>query len=140
MTEARLAAPARTAAVVGTLGLLAAVGAASGVALSRAPTQRATAEVVRERSATPAPIAPARNHGVIAIASVPPGAAIFVNGELSAQTTPVTFSHVALGTSYVITLAAPSCDSASRTVTLTEESPSGALGVVLQPHSAPDAR
>ena len=78
-------------------------------------------------------------HGVIAIASAPAGAAIFVNGELSPQTTPATLTNVALGVPFVVALAADGFEPASQTVTLTEVDPSSAISVILAPVT-PDAR
>jgi serine/threonine-protein kinase len=142
VTDARIAGGrgARTAVIVGTVGLVGALatwGIATGVARTQAPVERASASLGGPlREAPPAAtllvgLAP-RDRGVIAIASSPPGAAIFVNGELTAETTPVTFVHAAIGASYVISLAADGFDAASRTIALTGDDPSGALSVVLE--------
>jgi eukaryotic-like serine/threonine-protein kinase len=72
-------------------------------------------------------------HGVIAIASDPPGAAIFVNGQAQAQTTPATLPRLALGTRYDLRLREDGFDDATQTVTLTEDDPSSAMSVVLRP-------
>ena len=134
VTDARIASShgTRTMVTVGMAGVLAAVGLATALLVSRAPAHRARPTIAS--GAPPAAAAPVvRDRGVIAIASSPPGAAIFVNGELSAQTTPVTFVHVALDTPYVISLVAENFDIASQTMTLTEDHPSGALSVILRP-------
>ena len=139
VTDARITSShgTRTVVTVGTAGLLAAVALATGLFVSRAPARRARPATTSNAPAVGgAPVV--RDRGVIAIASSPPGAAIFVNGELSAQTTPVTFVHVALGTPYLISLVAENFDIASQSMTLTEDHPSGALSVILQP-TAPKA-
>jgi len=125
---------ARTAVVVGTVGLvgaLAAWGIATGGARTQAPVERARLGEAPPAGPPRVSLAP-HDRGVIAIASSPPGAAIFVNGELTAETTPVTFVHAAIGAPYVISLAADGFDAASRTIALTGDDPSGALSVVLE--------
>src|SRR5450432_1407159 len=133
VTDARIGragAGARTAVVAGTLAVLAAVGVTAGVVSSGTPAHGRIPASVREVAAA---VVPSHDRGVIAIATSPPGAAIFVNGELSAQTTPVTFVHVALDTPCAISLVAQGFEVASRALTLTADDPSGALSVVLQP-------
>jgi serine/threonine protein kinase len=71
-------------------------------------------------------------HGVIAIASDPPGAAIFVNGEARSLQTPATLPRLALGTPYDVRLTKDGFADATRTVTLTDEDPSSAVSVVLR--------
>jgi serine/threonine-protein kinase len=82
---------------------------------------------------------PPRPRGVVAIASAPAGAAIFVNGELSALTTPATLPNCALDLPYVIEVSAPGFEDTSRTVTLTSDEPSAAVSVVLERKRPPPA-
>jgi hypothetical protein len=77
-------------------------------------------------------VPPPREHGVVAVASAPAGASIFVNGALRAEKTPATFNDLALGTPYVITVAAPGFVDASQSVSLTEADPSAAVSIVLE--------
>jgi serine/threonine-protein kinase len=126
VTDARVAGSSRTAIILAAIGLLALAGTAGGAARSwsrRAPE-------VAERSATAAPV---HDRGVIAIASVPSGAAIVVNGERSVRTTPATLTNVALGVPFVVALSAEGFESASQTVMLTNSEPSSAISVVLEP-------
>ncbi|HEX4445819.1 MAG TPA: serine/threonine-protein kinase [Polyangiaceae bacterium] len=133
VTDARITGrPGRGVKVLGGLGLLAVVAAATGAVLSSShlrPSQAKGEPTVVTALATP--VRPARPHGVVAIASAPPGASIFVNGELAAQTTPATFGNFSLGTPYAITVAAPGFDEVTLPVTLTADDPSGAVSVVL---------
>jgi hypothetical protein len=132
VTDARAPGQNRAAVVLGALALLAVVGTASGAARSwRRPP--------REGSARPAGAlaTPGRDHGVIAIASVPAGAEIFVNGELAHQTTPATLTNIGLGVPFVVALAATGFEPASQTVTLTDADPSGAISLVLEPSPHP---
>ncbi|HEX3772400.1 MAG TPA: serine/threonine-protein kinase [Polyangiaceae bacterium] len=141
--------PARPPFVAGTLGLVAAVGVAgvvTGMLVSRgsrgpekprpsAGWSAVTAIVPPGAGASALPGSAEDAHGVIAIASSPPGAAIFVNGELSARTTPVTFVHVAVDAPYVVSLVAGGYEPVTRSITLTSDDPTAALSVVLQPAS-----
>ena len=74
---------------------------------------------------------------MIAIASLPAGAEIFVNGELAHQTTPATLTNIGLGVPFVVAVAASGFEPASQTVTLTDADPSGAISVVLEPTPRP---
>jgi serine/threonine-protein kinase len=131
VTDARVPGQSRTAIVLAAIGLLALVGTASGAARS---WSRHTPEIAPEHSAVAAPIvAPARDRGVIAIASVPAGAAIVVNGERSQRKTPATLTNVALGVPVVVALSADGFEPALQTVTLTDGEPSSAISVVLEP-------
>ena len=134
VTDARVPTQNRTAMVLGAVALLAIVGTASGAARSWSRRSPAAAPATPTAAALGAP---SRDRGVIAIASSPAGAAIFVNGERSPQTTPATLTSVTLGAPFVITLAAEGFEPASQTVTLTDADPSGAMSVVLEPHSRP---
>jgi serine/threonine-protein kinase len=69
--------------------------------------------------------------GVIAVASDPPGAAIAVNGETRAETTPARLPRLALGTPYELRVTKDGFEPATQTVTLTELDPSSAISVVL---------
>jgi serine/threonine-protein kinase len=118
--------PARVAFVIGLFGAAAIV---SGAAFSlRHPALRGGAA---DRAMTGA--ASARGRGAIAVASSPAGAAIFINGISMAQTTPATFNNLALGTPYVVTLTAPGFGAKAETVRLSDETPSGAVSLVLAP-------
>jgi serine/threonine protein kinase len=131
VTDARVHGQSRAAIVLGALGLLVAVGTASGAARSWSKHPAGTA---------PEPAAalhPAHDHGVIAIASVPAGAAIFVNGERTRQTTPATLTNITLGVPFVVALAADGFEPVSQTVTLTGADPSDAISVVLEPDPRP---
>ena len=145
LTEAR---PSRGRAAVVATALAAIVGLVlgSGAALSfaaraRAPKRQAIAVV-----APPAPILePAvvpstHGHGAIAVSSTPAGATLFVNGELSAETTPATFANVAIGAPYTITVAAKGFEDTSQSVTLTEDNPGNAISVVLRHRAKPRHR
>jgi serine/threonine protein kinase len=132
VTDARIRRKQRHGALVmGGLGVLAIAATAAATAISLSWSRRPPPLSLPAPPVVAAAIPPPRPHGVIAIASAPPGASIFVNGELAAQTTPANLGNVALGTPYEITLAAPGFAEASRTVTLTEDDPSGAVSVVL---------
>ncbi len=132
VTDARVPGQSRVAVVLGTLGLLAAVGTVTGATLSWTHRPR---DVERARPSVPATaVAAPRRHGVIAIASAPAGASIFVNGELSAQTTPALFTNVALDAPFVVTVAADGFEPASQAVSLTDDDPSGAVSLVLERH------
>jgi serine/threonine protein kinase len=135
VTDARAVGQGRAALVLGTVGILAAVATVSGLAMSWSKTP--SAAIVSARSANPvaARLGPAREHGVIAIASAPAGAAIFVNGELSRQTTPATLTGIAIGAPCAVTVEAPGFEPVSQTVTLTDDDPSGAISVVLEPRA-----
>jgi serine/threonine protein kinase len=138
LTEAPVAGerPVRAPFLAGSLGLVAVVGVvgiAAGALLSRSGDKPRLAPARGQPAMTTLPSAPTDGRGVIAIASSPPGVAIFVNGELSAQTTPVTFVHVALGAPYVVSLVGEGYEPITRTITLTDDDPSAALSVVLQP-------
>jgi serine/threonine-protein kinase len=82
------------------------------------------------------PVGQRTTHGVIAIATDPPGATIFVNGQARAETTPATLPRLALGAPYELRLVKEGFEDARQTVTLTELDPSGAVSVVLQ-HATP---
>jgi serine/threonine-protein kinase len=69
--------------------------------------------------------------GVIAIASDPPGAAIAVNGEGRAETTPARLPGLTLGTHYELRVTKDGFEPATQTVTLTDLDPSSAVSVVL---------
>jgi serine/threonine-protein kinase len=123
-TDTHVAGRGRSALVVAALGSLAAA-AVVGAAVFAGPRL-----VEHDRPAVAAP-SPARHHGMIAIASAPAGASIFVNGERSALTTPANLTDVLVGTPCVITVAAEGFEPASQTVALTDEAPSGAVSLVL---------
>ncbi len=126
VTDARIpSAPSRTAIVLGALALLVLVGTATRASLSSRPAAAALD--------APAPAAPARDRGVIAIASSPPGASIFVNGERSPRTTPATLTNLALGAPCVVEVKAEGYEPVSQSVTLTDRDPSSAISVVLEP-------
>jgi eukaryotic-like serine/threonine-protein kinase len=120
----------RAAIVLGALALLAVVAMASGAA--RSWNHRASA-VGANSSATDALVAPTDDHGSIAVASSPPGAAIFVNGARTSRTTPAMLTNVAFGVPIVVGLAADGFELTSRSVTLTDANPVGGVRVVLQP-------
>jgi hypothetical protein len=128
MTDAHAPGQSRAALVLGALALLAVVGTASGAARSWGKH-----DVTPERPAAVAIAAPARDRGVIAIASSPTGAAIVVNGALSGRVTPATLTNMTLGVPVVVALAADGFEPVSQTVTLTDADPSGAISVVLKP-------
>ena len=130
VTDARIPTQSRAALVLAALGLLAVVATAGGAARSWSRRPEAGAPA-RPAAATLA--AAPHEHGVIAIASAPAGAAIYVNGELSARTTPATLTNVALGVPFVVALAADGFEPTSQTVTLTEVDPSSAISVILVP-------
>jgi eukaryotic-like serine/threonine-protein kinase len=129
VTDARVPGQSRIPVVLGALALLAVVGTASGAARS----WKRPARMGSDHPAGAALATPTRDHGVIAIASVPAGAEIFVNGELAHQTTPATLTNIGLGVPFVVALAANGFERASQTVTLTDADPSGAISVVLEP-------
>ena len=129
MTDAHAPGQSRAALVLGALALLAVVGTASGAARSWGKHP----DVTPERPAAVAIAAPARDRGVIAIASSPTGAAILVNGALWGRVTPATLTNMTLGVPVVVALAADGFEPVSQTVTLTDADPSGAISVVLQP-------
>jgi hypothetical protein len=127
VTDARVpSAPNRTAIVLGALALLVLVGTATRASLS----SRA-AGAAPDRA--PAPTAAAHDRGVVAIASSPPGASIFVNGERSPRTTPATLTNLTLGAPCVVEVKAEGYEPVSQSVTLTERDPSSAISVVLEP-------
>jgi hypothetical protein len=131
VTDARAAGQSRAPLVLGALGLVAIVATAGGAVRS---WNKGPVESAPDGRSTAAPaLAPAREHGVIAIASVPAGAAIFVNGARSPQTTPATLTNVALDVPFVVAVSADGFESASQTVTLSGAEPSSAISVVLQP-------
>lgn len=134
VTDARARGQSRSTVVLGALALLAVVGTASGAARS---WSKRPSGVGPDRPTTAALAAPSHDHGVIAIASVPAGAEIFVNGELFHRTTPTTLTNIGLDVPFVVALAASGFEPASQTVTLTEADPSGAISVVLQPVARP---
>ncbi len=143
LTEVRVSSERRTAVFVAAFGVLAGVGLASAGALSiaAAHSKGSPRTQTAPRSQSPpreppvpteaAIVAPPRSPGSIAVSSAPPGAAIFVNGDLTAETTPATFANVAIGSPYVITVAAKGFEDASRFVTLTDDNPRSAISVVL---------
>jgi serine/threonine-protein kinase len=116
----------RSGVVVGALGVVAAMCAAGGTAWWIKHKQ-IQAEAV---AATPDRASPVL--GAIAIASDPPGAAIFVNGERRPETTPATLGRLALGVPYEIRLASDGFEPASQLVTLTDRDPSAAVSLALQ--------
>jgi eukaryotic-like serine/threonine-protein kinase len=130
VTDARVpGGPNRTVIVLGALALLAIVGTATRAA--RPWYSRPEAAPVLTAAASIA--APPRDRGVIAIASAPAGASIFINGERSRRTTPATLTNVTLGTPCVIELEAQGYEPVSQSVTLTDSDPSSAISVVLEP-------
>ncbi len=129
VTDARISSgPNRTAIVVGAVALLAVVGTAT-----RAARSWSSHTAVAPEHPAPPMAATAHDRGVIAIASAPAGAAIFVNGERSQRTTPATLTNVALGRPCVIEVRADGYEPVSQSVTLTEADPSSAMSVVLEP-------
>jgi serine/threonine-protein kinase len=122
VTDARVhGGPNRTALVLGAAALLAVVGTATRAARSwNSHPASASASAARDR-------------GVIAIASAPAGAAIFVNGVRSARTTPATLTNIVLGTPCRIEVKADGYEPVSQSVTLTEATPSSAISAVLEP-------
>ncbi len=160
MTETQAGGGRRTAVFVAALGVLGGAALATGVALSLAahakgpPKSQTLAKIQAPAKSqsppkspspppeTPVPsateiVAPLRSPGAIAVSSIPKGAAIFVNGDLSAETTPATFANVAIGSPYVITVAAKGFEDASRAVTLTDDNPRGTVSVVLRHRAKP---
>ena len=119
----------RGAIVLGALALLAIVATASGAARSWTHS----AAVGANSPATDALVAPTGDRGSIAVASSPPGAAIFVNGALTSRTTPAMLTNVAFGVPIVVGLAADGFELASQSVTLTDANPIGGVRVVLEP-------
>ncbi len=137
--------------IVAAVAAVVAVGLATGVALSLATRTKSVPKSQAVEVAPPPPPPPvavpepavaaaAHAHGSIAISSTPPGASLFVNGELAAQTTPATFSNVTLGTPFVITIAAKGFEDAPQSVTLTDDDPSRAISVVLHHRPKPGTR
>ncbi len=127
VTDARVpSAPNRTAIVLGALALLVLVGTATRASLSSRSAGAALDHA-------PAPTAAAHDRGVVAIASSPAGASIFVNGERSARTTPATLTNLTLGAPCVVEVKAPGYGPVSQSVTLTDDDPSSAISVVLEP-------
>jgi serine/threonine protein kinase len=138
VTDARVVDRSRPAVVLGAVGLLAAIATSSGVLLSWTHRPAAAAPATGAAASAPStPPSPRPPHGVVAIASAPPGASIFVNGQPGAQVTPATFGDLSIGTPYVITLSAPGFEEASETVLLTDDSPSAAVSLVLEHRTAP---
>ena len=131
LAETKLPAPqqGRGAIVLGALALLAVVATASGAARSWTHA----AAVGANSPATDALVAPTGDRGSIAVASSPPGAAIFVNGALTSRTTPAMLTNVAFGVPVVVGLAADGFELASRSVTLTDANPIDGVRVVLEP-------
>jgi serine/threonine-protein kinase len=111
-------------------GLWIAAGAAAIVLTAAGIALWARAGRTEAIQAAPAAEAPPVR-GVIAIASDPPGAAIVVNGEVRAETTPATLPRLALGTPYELRLTKDGFEPATQTVTLTDLDPSSAVSVVL---------
>jgi serine/threonine-protein kinase len=122
-------APRRSSGLAaGTLGLVAAVGAAAGAVwwlrhhelatVLQPPTVAAQQGVVTT--------------GALAIASDPPGATIVVNGARRPEKTPATIGRLALGLPYQVTLSKDGFRDGVQTVTLTDQDPSGAMSLVLQ--------
>jgi hypothetical protein len=119
----------RGAIVLGALAMLAIVATASGAARSWTHA----AAVGANSPATDALVAPTGDRGSIAVASSPPGAAIFVNGALTSRKTPAMLTNVAFGVPIVVGLAADGFELASQSVTLTDANPIGGVRVVLEP-------
>jgi serine/threonine protein kinase len=129
-TDSPMPEKGRATLVLGALALLAIVATARGAAHlwnDPAPAVGGTS------SATDALVAPTRDHGSIAVASSPPGAAIFVNGAFISRTTPTMLTNVAFGVPIVVGLAADGFELASRSVTLTDANPIGGIRIVLEP-------
>ncbi len=120
----------RAAVVLGALALLAVVATAGGAARS---WNNPASAIGANSPAADALVAPTGSRGSIAVASAPPGAAIFVNGALTSRTTPAILTNVAFGVPIVVGLAADGFEMASRSVTLTDANPVGGVRVVLEP-------
>jgi serine/threonine-protein kinase len=69
--------------------------------------------------------------GLLAITTDPPGASITLDGERRAETTPATI-RIAIGTPVRVTLSKDGFEDATRTVSLTDREPSGAMTFALK--------
>jgi serine/threonine-protein kinase len=88
---------------------------------------------VKHREPTDASLSATQDaRGALAIASDPPGAAIFLNGEKRSEKTPASIGRLPLGVPYLVALAKDGFQEVSQTVTLSEQQPSSALSVGLQ--------
>jgi serine/threonine-protein kinase len=115
--------------VIGLVGALVAAGAiGGGFFYMKKQAQSATATTAATAAVTQAPTV----RGAIVIASDPPGATIWVNGEKRPDVTPSTLTKMSIGEPYEIKLTKDGFENASQTVTLTEVEPSGAVSLTLR--------
>jgi serine/threonine-protein kinase len=80
-------------------------------------------------TATPAPAAP---KGSLEISSDPPGASIWINGDLRAETTPATIAQLPVGVALDVKLTMDGYEHAKRSVTLEDGKPAEPVRVELR--------
>jgi serine/threonine-protein kinase len=111
----------RSGLIAGAIGMAAALSAAVGAVWW-----------VKHREPSAASQSAAESRGALAIASDPPGAAIFINGERRPEKTPASIGKLALGVPYLVALSKDGFQETSQTVTLSDQQPSGAVSMGLQ--------
>jgi serine/threonine protein kinase len=117
----------RSGMVVGLIGVIAAASVGLGTFWWMKHRQGAV-QIVQVSQAGQAPLV----RGAVAIASDPPGAAIFLNGEARPEKTPATLAKLSIGTPYEIKLTKDGFQDAVQTITLTDQDSSSAVSVLLK--------
>jgi serine/threonine protein kinase len=152
LTEAPGIGRKRSTVALAAFGVVAGIGLASGATLSLEAHSKRQLKL-EPKEVVIAPVAPADPaialppppppRGAIDVLSSPPGASIFINGELSAETTPTTFANASIGTACVITVASKGFEDASQSVMLTADNLTREVRLVLRrrpkPHRAAGA-
>jgi serine/threonine-protein kinase len=118
--------------VLGILGATLLAGAAVAGTMVYMKKKEATAKPA-EAPVLPAPTtqAPAIR-GAIAVASDPPGATVWINGEQRSETTPATITKLPIGQALEVKIAKEGYAETTTPLTLTESEPSSAISVVLK--------
>ncbi len=111
----------RSGALVGALVGLAVVGAAAGgYALYLRQKARAVAAIVVP---PPPPPQPPVNHGSISVTSDPPGATIWIDGEMRSEVTPAQIAQLPTGRTFDLRISKEGFEAVKQTVSLTDAEP-----------------
>jgi eukaryotic-like serine/threonine-protein kinase len=116
----------RRGVALGVVGVMVVVGAAAATRMNRSKTAAAAPAATGLVDATP--------RGSLFVKSDPPGAAIWINGDLRPEVTPATIAQLPTGRSLEVKLTKDGFDRASEQALLTEADPKGTVALTLAKH------
>jgi eukaryotic-like serine/threonine-protein kinase len=116
-------------------GLVVSLGVAAAIAAGGLyywqHKQRANAALAAQQTVAAAVAPPVANRGSISVKSDPPGATIWIDGEMRSEVTPSTITQLATGRPIDVKLTKEGFELAKQTVTLADSDPASTIDVTL---------